>query len=185
MVYWKELAFFIYKLYRWFNWVSIALIRLFKRDLTLYFIIANDGSQIPFTALDYAVMQPTYLLIIYYSSSGTKYRFVTPVVEYGEDARQLAVVIESAYRNYDEPDFTFLGMSVSIDDCHYPLPPAEFMVVGSTLFSTPFNYWLCKHYLNIQPCEQIVATFIDDDVRMVAVTSDVLIMRDKYAVKQI
>lgn len=185
MVYWEEFALFIYKLYRWFNWISIKLIQLFKRDLTLYFIIANDGTQIPFTALDYAVMQPTYLLIIYYSSSSTKYRFVAPVIETGKNALQLAADIESAYKNYTEPDFTFLGMSVSINDCHYPLPPAEFMVVGSTIFSLPFNYWLCKHYLNIYPCNQVVATFIDDDIRMVTVSSDVLIMRDKYVVKQI
>ena len=59
------------------------------------------------------------------------------------------------------------------------------MTVGSTLFTPVFNLWLCKHYLHIPPSEHSVVTFIDDKVRMVAVTSEVVLLRDKYVVKQI
>ena len=169
----EEVAFIFYQLSRWIHWFTLLILRLFRRRITFYFSITDDGTQLPLT-----LEIPKTLMVIYYTPTSTKYRMVTPEETDIEE-------LKSAYSTYEEPTYSFLGLSVSIDDVEYEIPSAEFMVVGSLLFSPIFNLWLCKNYLHVAPCSNIVATFIDDAVRMVAVTSEVFLHRDKYAIKRI
>jgi hypothetical protein len=169
----EEVAFIFYQLSRWIHWFTLSILRLFRRRITFYFSIADDGTQTPLTD-----DIPKTLMVIYYTPTRTKYRMLTPEETDIEE-------LKSAYSTYEEPTYSFLGLSVSIDDVEYEIPSDEFMVVGSLLFSPIFNLWLCKNYLHVTPSSNIVVTFIDDAVRMVAVTSEVFLHRDKYAVKRI
>jgi len=170
----EEVAFFFYQLSRWIHWFTLLILRLFRRRITFYFSIADDGTQMPLTH-----EIPKTLLVIYYTPTTTKYRMLTPEGE--TDIEEL----RSAYSTYEEPTYSFLGLSVSVDELEHEIPASEFMVVGSVLFSPIFNLWLCKNYLHVPPSSNVVVTFIDDAVRMVAVTSEVTLHRDKYAVKNI
>ena len=181
----EEMAFFLYRLLRWLNWVTLVVLRTFRRNVTHYFLIAEDGTQLPLTAYNYAVLQPATLLVIYYSPSATKYRMVSPALDPNATAGDVVADLRSAYSTYEEPRYSFLGLSVQLGDASFSIPPQEFMVVGSTLFTPIFNLWLCRNYLHVPPTSEIAATFIDDVVRMVAVSSDVVLQRDKYVVKQI
>jgi len=181
----EDMAFLLYRFLRWMNRFMIFVLRLFKRTVTQYFIVAADGTQLPLTAYNYAVMQPATLLVIYYSRTDTKYRMIAPVTETAPSAGDVVQEIEAAYRNFEVPSYSFLGISVSVGRGSYDVPPQDFMVVGSRLFTKTFNLWLCKNYLHVTPSDDIQVTFIDDAVRVVAVTSDVTLLSDKYLVKQI
>jgi hypothetical protein len=180
----EELAFFLYRFVRWLNWGCLVILRAFRRNVTCYFLIANDGTQLPLTAYNYAVLQPTTLLVIYYTPRETKYRIVTPAVGNGT-ASEIVEELKSAYTTYEAPSYMFLGLNVDVHERSYAVPPQEFMVAGSTLFSPVFNLWLCKNYLHVKATTQVTATFIDDLIRVVTVSSDVVLQKDKYVLKQI
>jgi len=72
----EEIAFFLYRLLRWCNWCTLLVLRIFRSNVAQYFLLTNDGTQLPLTAYNYAVLQPATLLVIYYSPTATKYRMV-------------------------------------------------------------------------------------------------------------
>jgi hypothetical protein len=127
-------------------------------------------------------MYPSTLLVIYYTPTSTKYRMLP--IEREDDCVEAVAELKSAYSHCEPPSYSFLGLSVKVNNQLHEVPPNDFMVAGSIIFSPVFNKWLCKHYLHVAPGD-VEATFIDDSVRMVAVTSDVLLQKDKYVVKQI
>ena len=180
----EELAFFLYRLLRWVNWGCLVVLRAFRRNVTQYFLITADGTQLPLTAYNYAVLQPSTLLVIYYTPTETKYRMVAPAFSNGT-ASEIVAELRSAYTSYEAPSYSFLGLSVEINERTFSVPPQEFMVVGSTMFTPVFNMWLCKNYLHVTPTPQVTATFIDDLIRVVTVSSDVVLQKDKYVLKQI
>jgi hypothetical protein len=178
----EDIAFFIYRLSRWVNSIVIFVIRIFKKNVTRYYLVTSNGTPLPLTPLNYALMQPSTLLVIYYTPTMTKYRMLS--IESDDYAEEAVEEIRSAYSECEVPSYAFIGMSVKVGEKTHELPAHEFMVAGSTLFSPVFNKWLCKHYLHVEPGE-VEATFIDDLIRMVAVTSEVVLSRDKYVIKQI
>jgi hypothetical protein len=170
----EEIVFFFYRIARWLNWATIVFMKMFKRTITYYFVVLEDGTQLPFTETSNA----STLLVIYYTPACTKY-LMTPLNK--------TLTCDEVRREYclpTTPSYSFLGLSVTVDDTTHKVSPQEFMVVGSTLFSPVFNQWLCKHYLHVRP-DKVVATIIDDSVRMTEVNSDVFLMQDKYVIKQI
>jgi len=180
----EEMAFFLYRLLRWLNWGCLIVLRAFRRNVTHYFLITADGTQLPLTAYNYAVLQPTTMLVIYYTPTETKYRMVTPAVGNGT-ASEVVAELRSAYTTFEAPSYSFLGLNVEVSERTFTVPPQEFMVAGSTIFSPVFNLWLCKNYLHVPPTSQVTATFIDNLIRVVTVTSEVVLQKDKYVVKQI
>lgn len=178
----EEVAFFIYRFSRWIHWVSVFILRLFKKNVTHYFLVTSNGTPLPLTPLNYSLMTPSTLLVIYYTPSSTKYRMLP--IEREDDCMEAVAELKSAYSQCESPSYSFLGLSVKVNHRLHDVPPNEFMVAGSVIFSPVFNQWLCKHYLHVSPGD-VEATFIDDSVRMVAVTSEVFLQRDKYVLKQI
>lgn len=105
-----------------------------------YYKITKDGDQL-------SIFDPSpfeYILHIEHVNS-LRYHFIKDSYE-----------INIPYR--------ICGMSVTIYDIDYNIPPNDFVVEGNDLFCETLTLWLCKHYLNIYPTTQSYITIIDENM---------------------
>jgi hypothetical protein len=67
--------------------------------------------------------------------------------------------------NYEiKVPYRIFGMSVSIHEIDYNIPPNAFVVEDNELFSETLTLWLCKHYLSITPTPESYITVIDENM---------------------
>ena len=135
----------------WLYWIYIKLYQLlvscFKQH-TSYHYITRQGDQVSVITSDVL-----YRLIVQHNYQGKLYKIV-PL--HNEDT-------------FEIPSFTWIGMSIYVNEKSYVISPKEFLFVSNILFTREFNLWLCKHYLKIQPSEKIVTTIIDKHIEMYTV----------------
>jgi len=183
-----DAALAIYRFIRWLNHMMSCFLAFFSRNAAYFYIVVEDGSQLPLTPYNYAVQYPVNLLVIYYTPIGTKYRFVPKIQDsYLTETNltaQLAVDdIKSAYGIVAAPTYKLLGINIKIGNREYNLPTDEFVVTGSSIFSETFTRWLCRNYLHV-PCSSASVTIIDESIRLLTITEEIVFHRDKYTMKQ-
>ena len=121
-----------------------------------YYKIAADGTQVSI----YDSSEYVYILHIYKSPTGLRYRFIKPGQSYQSSALSysifgLSLTIEHSY--------TLWGLSITTHRSHI-LPVKSFFIEGNTLDDT-IVLWVCKHYLHVTPGKSLW-TIIDDQVRL-------------------
>ena len=184
-----EAALALYRFVRWMNRCLAWLLAWFYRDAAYFYIVADDGTQLSLTAYNYAVFYPANLLVIYYTPSGTKYRFVPKLhdAQYLQETNRTAEAaiadIKSAYSRATVPKYKLLGIHVKVGSCEMNVAPDQFVVEGSTVFSVPFKRWLCRHYLHT-PYAAMTVTIIDESIRLLTIDDEITFHRDKYLTKE-
>ena len=175
---WVDFAVYFYRWFRTFSALLQSCLKLFRRNATLFYVIYPDGTQHQLTASTYSAANPLCILVVYYSSSGVKYRFLDL---YPKEQPHLEIKeIMSAYQSYEVPDYNFLALSLHVDDTEYAIPPDEFTVVGSTIFTPTFTRWLCKYYLYVATGEKTKVTFIDNQVQVGHSNGPIILYRESY-----
>ena len=137
--------------YNW--WLS-----LFQEYMS-YHYITREGDQ-----LSFPTSHVTYNLVIHHTRLGKYYKIVPFPSE------------DTAFI----PSLSFIGLSVSIHNKSYVIPPNEFLLTSNVLFTPSFNLWLCKHYLRITPTEKIVATMIDKNIDMYTIDYPIVIQETTF-----
>ncbi len=145
----------LHRLYYWvveFAWYC-------RGETTHAVLVDDDGNQVALTDEHLQTGAGSTMLTIFYSKSGTRYRFV-PL----DHEDRLAADLVSAYRCWTPPRKTIYGLMVEWKDHQHYLDPNEFAVVGNCLFTQQFTRWLCKHYLHISEADKVDVTVIDSDM---------------------
>ena len=117
----------------------------YKMDTISYFMVAEDGEQLPIFTNTYKVILG--FVTVYNKNNEFQYKFssnfnINPI---------------------DIPTNKLLYISFTGDEINYNLNPKEFSIVGNTLFSPLFNVWLC-HKLNISTIDN--KCIIDDNANV-------------------
>ena len=160
---------FLYKIWRAINFYFKIFLDLFTTQIPFFYLVTPLGHQLELTDEGLVGEEPKSLLVIYYTSHGTKYRFAEL------DQPTSAVELRQAYRTFQPPKCRILAISLtSGDDEAFSLPPEEFNILGNVLFTKTFQYWLCRHYLNTAP-KELVCSIIDENANLVVVPSKLVI----------
>jgi len=168
---------FLYKIWRALNFYMKLFLDLFTAQIPFYYLVTPLGCQIELTDEGLAGEEPANLLVVYYTSHGTKYRFTE--VSKPVTAKELTL----AYSSFQVPRYRLLAISITSDeDEAFSLPPEEFNVVGNVLSTRPFNYWLCRHYLNISQ-KDLVCSVIDENANLILVPSKLTLTETEMIVE--
>jgi hypothetical protein len=144
----------LFRIYYFFTNITF----LCRQSLISYHLVGPDGTQYPLT--EHNLQQYDHLLVIYYDTVGTRYRFHPIFKTLGWCTVSL---LTSAYKSFKEPKNNKLfAVNASIQDHVYTINAIEFNVVGNQIFTPIFNLWLCTNYLHITPSEHVEISYIDD-----------------------
>jgi hypothetical protein len=166
---------FFYKLWRAFQYYVKAFLNLFTSQIPFFYLVTPMGEQVDLTESN--LTEPTTLLVIYYTSHGTKYRFaeIEHPVTCGELMR--------AYRNFKVPKYRILAISVtSADDESFSLPPEEFTITGNALCTKTFHYWLCHNYFHTAP-KDLFCSVIDENANLIVVPKKLTLTENEMIVE--
>ena len=156
---------FLYKIWRALNYYFKLFLDLFTTQIPFYYLVTPMGDQIELTDSSLNANETVNLLVIYYTSHGTKYRFAEL------DKPVTTDEIVKAYRFFQLPRYRILAISLtSNDDEAFSLPPEEFTIIGNVLSTRTFHYWLCKHYLHTSP-KDLICSIIDENANLIVVPS--------------
>lgn len=167
---------FFYKIWRTLNFYFKTFLDLFTTQIPFYYLVSPMGDQVE---LDDSklVRYPLNLLVIYYTSHGTKYRFAEL------DKPATAEEIVQAYRTFKVPRYRLLAISLtSADDEAFSLPPEEFTIIGNNLSTRTFHYWLCKHYLHTAP-KDLVCSVIDENANLLVVPNKLTLTESEMVIE--
>jgi hypothetical protein len=144
----------IYSVYSWF----VNLGWKCRRNIPYYYLVSSDGNQHALNERNLGTCD--HLLVIYYTTSGIRYRFLPLLKTKGCCS---VTILKSAYQSFVEPKkYKLFAVNATIHERVHTINAIEFNLVGNEIFTPTFNLWLCQNYLNIVPSEHIEISYIDE-----------------------
>ena len=151
-----------------------------RRNVERYFLVGPDGKQ--YSLSDYNLTLYDHLLVIYYTPTGTRYRFQPLHSSLGW---KNASNIKSAYKTFQEPKvYKLYVVNAAIHERVHTINALEFNILGNEIFTPIFNLWLCRNYLHIAPSIHVDVYYINDSTSICVTKGPILFQQHALKIER-